>query len=151
MSGRVQHVTSSLPEVLETVLDISAYPRWVCQVTRAEVMSFDSAGHPYEAELSLDAGLVKDVLRLRYELMHAPPVTTVSWALLSAKKLRDLRGRYEITAANSGCDVTYRLSVDLGIPLLTALRRKAEDRIVTVALDDLAREVERRAAGGTGA
>lgn len=145
-----RHVASSVREVLETVLDLPAYPRWTSQVARAEVVTIDAEGRPHEAELALDAGLVKDVLRLRYDVMHTPAGATVSWVLLSASQLRDLRGRYEIAATGAGCDVTYRLTVDPGIPLVAALRRKAEDRIVTVALDDLAREVERRTAGAAG-
>lgn len=132
--------------MLDVVLDIEAYPQWASQITRAEVLSFDDNGVPREAELRMDAGLLKDVLRLRYTVTRASDAATVAWTLVSAKQLRSLEGRYDIATRTGGCDVTYTLTVDPGIPVITALRRKAEQAVISVALDDLAREVHRRCA-----
>lgn len=138
-------VMSADPEtVLATVVDIEAYPRWTSQITRAEVFALDAAGMPSDAELRMDAGLLKDVLRLSYRVTRRGPEAEVAWTLVAAKQLRSLEGSYRIVPAAQGCTVTYTLNVDPGIPIITALRRKAEATVVSVALDDLAREVERR-------
>ena len=127
-------VMSADPEtVLATVVDIEAYPRWTSQITRAEVFALDAAGMPSDAEL-----------RLRYRVTRRGPEAEVAWTLVAAQQLRRLEGSYRIVPAAQGCTVTYTLNVDPGIPIITALRRKAEATVVSVALDDLAREVERR-------
>ena len=42
----------------------------------------------------------------------------------------------------SGTDVTYELSVDLAIPMIGLLKRKAERRLTDTALKDLKKRVE---------
>jgi hypothetical protein len=42
----------------------------------------------------------------------------------------------------SGTDVTYELSVDLMIPMIGLLKRKAERRLTDTALKDLKKRVE---------
>jgi hypothetical protein len=51
-------------------------------------------------------------------------------------------GTYELTATESGTHVTYRLAVDLAIPMIGMLRRKAEKVIIDTALRGLKKRVE---------
>ena len=53
-------------------------------------------------------------------------------------------GSYELEPAGSGTQVTYSLSVELNIPMIGMLRRKAEKIIIDTALKELKRRVEGR-------
>ncbi len=53
-----------------------------------------------------------------------------------------MNGSYTLVAKGSSTDVTYRLAVDLNIPMLGMLKRKAEKVIVDTALRELKKRVE---------
>lgn len=129
--------------VLETVLDVEAYPTWASQFTSAEVMSRDARGWPERAELVMDAGPVKDSLLLRYTVDVGASAAVVSWQLERAQQLAALDGAYALTAlSDESTHVRYEVRVDPGLPLLTALRRKAERVVVETALTDLRNRLE---------
>jgi hypothetical protein len=56
--------------------------------------------------------------------------------------LKSLDGAYKLAPKGSGTDVTYELSVDLMIPMIGLLKRKAERRLTDTALKDLKKRVE---------
>jgi hypothetical protein len=57
--------------------------------------------------------------------------------------LRGLDGSYELTAVKGGAtEVTYRLTVDVKIPMLGLLKRKAEKGIIETALGELKKRAE---------
>ena len=66
----------------------------------------------------------------------------MSWTLVEASVITRLDGSYELAAAGDGTEVTYRLSVDVRIPMLGMLKRKAERVIVDAALKGLRKRVE---------
>ena len=53
-----------------------------------------------------------------------------------------MNGSYTLASQGAGTDVTYRLAVDLTIPMLGMLKRKAEKVIVDTALRELKKRVE---------
>jgi len=68
--------------------------------------------------------------------------TSVRWSLVSSTLLKALDGVYILTPNGSGTDVTYELSVDLMVPMIGLLKRKAERRLTDTALKDLKKRVE---------
>ena len=54
-------------------------------------------------------------------------------------------GSYTLVGDEHGTTVTYALAVDLTIPMIGLLRRKAEKVIIDTALNGLKRRVERSA------
>mgnify|MGYP003377570780 CR=1 FL=1 len=66
----------------------------------------------------------------------------VSWGLVRATVLKAMNGSYTIARDKGGTKVTYRLAVDLNIPMLGMLKRKAEQQIVDTALKELKKRVE---------
>ena len=66
----------------------------------------------------------------------------VSWILVSAQVLKAMNGSYTLEANGAGTAVTYRLSVDVKIPMLGMLKRKAEKVIIDAALKELKKHVE---------
>jgi len=55
------------------------------------------------------------------------------------------RGSYDLRAVGEQTEVTYNLAVDLAIPMLGMLKRKAEKVIMDTALKELKKRVEARA------
>ena len=126
--------------VMDVIADISSYPQWVKEYTETEVLEADEQGYPKVARLVLDAAVLKDTMVLQYE--WPPDHKSVRWSLVSSSLLRALKGAYLLSPNGSGTDVTYELSVDLVIPMIGLLKRKAERRLTDTALKDLKKRVE---------
>jgi ribosome-associated toxin RatA of RatAB toxin-antitoxin module len=126
--------------VLEVIADIDSYPEWISEYKEAEVQERGADGYPKVVRFVMDAGVIKDTLVMSYvwpEDRHS-----LSWTLVSSSLLRSLDGTYRLAPKDSGTDVTYELSVDLAIPILGLLKRKAERRLTDTALKDLKKRVE---------
>ncbi len=97
-------------------------------------------GYPKVVRFVMDAGVIKDTLVMTYEWPKSR--RSLSWTLVSSSLLRSLDGTYRLAAKGSGTDVTYELSVDLAVPMIGLLKRKAERRLTDTALKDLKKRVE---------
>ena len=126
--------------VMDVIADISSYPQWVSEYSQTEVLEADPDGYPKTARLVLDATVLKDTMVLSYD--WPPDHKSVRWHLVSSSLLRSLNGAYRLSPKGSGTDVTYELSVDLLIPMIGLLKRKAERRLTDTALKDLKKRVE---------
>ncbi len=138
------HVDAKPGVVLDVIADFEAYPEWAAEVKRVSVLSEEGDGWADRVEYTLDAGVLKDTYTLDYEWDIADDGTgVVSWSLVRAMVLKAMNGSYTIARDKGGSKVTYRLAVDLNIPMLGMLKRKAEQQIVDTAL----RELKKRAEG----
>ncbi|WNG80052.1 SRPBCC family protein [Mycobacterium sp. ITM-2016-00316] len=126
--------------VMDVIADIGSYPEWVAEYKEAEVLDADGAGNPKTARLVLDAAVLKDTMVLSYD--WPADRQSVTWTLVSSSLLKALQGAYRLSPKGSGTDVTYELSVDLVIPMIGLLKRKAERRLTDTALKDLKKRVE---------
>ncbi|MCV7174677.1 SRPBCC family protein [Mycolicibacterium sphagni] len=126
--------------VMDVIADIGAYPQWVSEYKETEVLDSDELGYPLTARLVLDAAVLKDTMVLSYD--WPADRKSVRWSLVSSSLLRALDGAYTLAPKGSGTDVTYELSVDLVIPMIGLLKRKAERRLTDTALKDLKKWVE---------
>ncbi|MGH3596295.1 MAG: SRPBCC family protein, partial [Mycobacterium sp.] len=121
--------------VMKVIADIGSYPEWVSEYTEAEVLEADSDGYPKVARMVLDTTVLKDTLVFSYD--WPADHRSVRWSLVSSSLLRSLDGAYLLTSKGSGTDVTYELTVDLAMPMIGLLKRKAERRLTDTALKDL--------------
>ena len=129
--------------VLDVIADFPAYPKWAGEVKETQVLSEEGDGWPDQVEFTLDAGVIKDTYVLAYEWdIDENGVGVVSWGLVRATMLKAMNGSYTLADNGAGTDVTYRLSVDVTIPMLGMLKRKAEKVIVDTALKELKKRVE---------
>lgn len=126
--------------VMKVIADIGAYPEWVSEYKEAQVLKSDADGYPLIARLVLDAGIVKDTMVLDY--VWSADRRTVSWSLSSSSLLRALDGEYRLATKGTGTEVVYELSVDLMVPIIGLLKRKAERRLTDSALKDLKKRAE---------
>ncbi len=126
--------------VMDAIADIGSYPEWVSEYKETEVLEADDEGYPKVARMVLDALGLRDTMVFAYE--WPPDRSSLRWTLVSSSMLRALEGAYHLSPKGSGTDVTYELSVDLIIPMIGLLKRKAERRLIDAALKDLKKRVE---------
>jgi ribosome-associated toxin RatA of RatAB toxin-antitoxin module len=131
-------------DVLDVIADFDAYPEWTGAVRSAQVLEEDEDGWARQVRFVLDAGALRDTYTLAYTWDVAEDGTgTVAWTLVEASILKAMDGSYRLRASSDGTEVTYTLSVEVRMPMLGMLRRKAEKTIIDTAL----RELKKRAEG----
>jgi ribosome-associated toxin RatA of RatAB toxin-antitoxin module len=126
--------------VMDVIADIGSYPDWIAEYQETEVLEIDAEGYPKTARLVLDASVLKDTMVFAY--IWPADHKSVTWSLVSSSLLKSLDGAYRLAPKGSGAEVTYELSVDLVIPMIGLLKRKAERRLIDSALKDLKKRVE---------
>ncbi|MGE9808025.1 MULTISPECIES: SRPBCC family protein [unclassified Janibacter] len=137
-------INAPAADVIDVIADFEAYPEWAKEVKNVEVLGEDGGGWADRVTFTLDAGAVKDTYTLEYDWAIAEDGTgEVSWNLVEATMLKQLDGAYRLEAQSEDSTlVTYVLTVDIKIPMLGMLKRKAEKMIVDTALKDLKKRVE---------
>ena len=127
-------------EVMEVIGDFEAYPRWAKGVQTADVVKEGPEGWAEQVFFSLDVSPIKDEYTLAYVWDGYDEVT---WTLVSGKMLRALDGAYTLKdLGNGSTEVTYRLALDVSIPLIGMLKRKGEKILIDTALKGLKKRVE---------
>ncbi len=131
--------------VMAVIADFPAYPQWAKGVTTADVVSsYDAAdpaarGRAREVFFALDVSPIKDEYTLHYDWDGDRQVT---WTLVEGKMLRSMDGAYELRERGGSTDVTYRLTLDVNVPLIGMLKRKGEKILIDTALKGLKKRVE---------
>lgn len=133
-------IDASPAEVMAVIADFAAYPAWTGEVKEIEVLETAENGRAAQVRLLLDAGAIRDEHVLAYTWDDD---REVSWTLVKSQMLRSLDGSYALAPANGGgTEVTYQLAVDVKIPMLGMIKRKAEKVIIDRALAGLKKRVE---------
>ena len=127
-------------DVMAVIADFEAYPEWTGAVKRAEIRKSGPGGRAAEVWFDLDAGAVKDQYILAYTWKGD---SEVRWDLVEAKQiLKSMDGSYLLEDNGDGTTtVTYQLAVDVKIPMLGMIKRKAEKVIIDTALKELKKRV----------
>lgn len=127
--------------IMAVIADFAAYPEWAGAVKTADVTERGEDGQAAEVVFGLDAGAFKDTYTLAYD--WAPDGLAVHWHLTKGLMQKAQRGSYVLVPTGASTSVTYTLSVELAIPMIGMLRRKAEKIIIDQALRELKKRVER--------
>jgi ribosome-associated toxin RatA of RatAB toxin-antitoxin module len=136
-------IDSAPGNVLEVIADFERYPEWAGAVKQAEVLQQQSDGRASRVRFTLDAGAVRDTYSLNYTWdVAADGSGELSWKLDESGVMKAMDGSYRLTPVGAGTQVTYTLAIDLRIPMLGMLRRKAEKTIIDTALTELKKHVE---------
>ncbi len=146
MAARTESSTvidASPARVLDVIADFERYPEWAAQVKQVRVLAEEGDGWADQVEFTLDAGAIKDTYVLDYDWEVGEDGTgVVSWMLVRATVLKALNGSYTLAAEGARTRLTYRLSVDVTIPMLGVLKRKAEKVVIETALSELRKRAE---------
>ncbi|WP_110205090.1 SRPBCC family protein [Nocardioides daejeonensis] len=126
--------------VMAVIADFAAYPEWAKGVRTADVRRSTADGRGEQVYFELDVPPIKDEYTLAYIWDGDRQVT---WTLVEGKMLRALNGAYVLRdLGGSRTEVTYRLSLDVSIPLIGMLKRKGEKILIDTALKGLKKRVE---------
>jgi ribosome-associated toxin RatA of RatAB toxin-antitoxin module len=126
-------------QVMAVIVDFEAYPAWAQGMKAAEVRTRDGSGRAETVRFDLEATPIKDSYSLAYTYSGDE---VLRWTLAEGGMLRAMEGSYELVGSAAGTQVTYKLSVDVAIPMIGLLRRKAEKVIIDTALKGLKKRVE---------
>jgi ribosome-associated toxin RatA of RatAB toxin-antitoxin module len=133
-------IEGSPSQVMDVIADFDSYPQWATGVKTAEVVSQLPDGRAEKVFFKLDVSPIRDEYTLAYVWSGNDQVT---WVLDQGKMLRALDGAYVLADLGNGTtEVTYRLSLDVSIPLIGMLKRKGEKILIDAALKGLKKRVE---------
>jgi uncharacterized membrane protein len=136
-----QSITVDAPaaQVMAVIADFPAYPQWVAAAKQVEVVENGAGGRAKRVHFVLDAGAVKDDYVLDYTWEGD---RKVSWTLVTGQMQKRQEGSYTLEETDGRTEVTYRITIDLTIPMLGMIKRKAEKVILDTALKELKKRVE---------
>jgi hypothetical protein len=136
-----QSITVDAPaaDVMAVIADFPAYPEWVAAAKRVEVLETGDDGRARQVHFVLDAGAIKDDYVLDYTWDGD---RSVSWTLVKGQMQRRQEGSYTLVETDGRTEVTYTITIDLSIPMLGMIKRKAEKVILDTALKELKKRVE---------
>ena len=127
-------------DVMAVIADFESYPEWAKGVQTAEVTAAGTGDRAEQVYFALDVSPIKDEYTLEY-VWHGD--REVTWTLVEGKMLRSLDGAYVLRdLGNGSTEVTYRLALDVSIPLIGMLKRKGEKILIDTALKGLKKRVE---------
>ena len=133
-------IEAGRPQIMAVIADFRAYPEWAEGITAADILAAGDDGRPERVRITLEAGPIKDTYVLGYDWDGDE---AVHWHLVErGTMLTGMTGAYRLAERDGATEVTYELAVDVRVPMIGMVRRKAEKRIIDTALKGLKRRVE---------
>lgn len=128
-------------DIMAAIADFESYPEWVDGIRSAEVRGRDHRGRGTEVAFEFSAMGFTARYTLAYD--YADQDAGVSWTSTEASgAVREIEGEYVLEPLNGDTEVTYRLAVDVAVPVPGFLKRRADRQAVSTALEGLKRRVE---------
>ncbi|MGI5168684.1 SRPBCC family protein [Spirillospora sp. CA-253888] len=128
-------------EIMAVIADLPAYPTWANGIRDFQVLETGADGRAATARMTIDASPFSDTVGLAYT--WGEDDEWVRWELTEkGSVVTSLHGSYLLAEGKDGTVVTYELAVDIRMPVIGMLKRKAEKRITDLALKGLKRRVE---------
>lgn len=138
--GRIE-IDAAPQEILEAIADFGSYPDWVDGIRSAEVRSRDGQGRGTEVAYEFAAMGFTASYTLAYE--YAEDGTGLTWTTTEAAgAVKDVAGEYVLERRDGDTEVTYRLAVQLNVPVPGFLKRRADRTAIRTALGGLKKRVE---------
>jgi ribosome-associated toxin RatA of RatAB toxin-antitoxin module len=125
--------------IMGVIADFESYPEWSTAIKQVTVDEVGDDGRGAKATFTLDAGVLKDTYTLAYTWDGDDQV---DWRLVKGTTMKSQEGSYELRETGDATEVTYRLAVDLKVPMLGMFKRKAEKMIMDTALKGLKKRAE---------
>lgn len=134
-------VSAPLEEVAAKLTAIAGYPEWLSSIKKVEVIESDTEGRATKADVSIDAGVMKDRATLSYDWSKAPQEITFS--IDDADLMTTMDGKYTLKALDADTTlVTYELGVELSLPVPRMMVSKTEKTTIDQALKELQAQFE---------
>ncbi len=135
-------VVSAAPAACyEVVGDVERYPSWAADVKTVHVQERDDEGRPKLVTFRAAAFGRSTSYTLAYDYSAAPRV--LAWRQIAGDLTSKLDGSYTFEpSGDGGTDISYTLDVELRVPLPGFIKRRAQSRIMHIALASLKSRVE---------
>lgn len=129
-------VDAPLADVASRLSNVAEYPQWLSSIKKVEVTQSDDQGRVLKANVSIDAGVMKDRATLDYDWSGAP--AEISFSLDEADLMTAMDGKYILKAIDGDTtEVTYQLGVELSMPVPRMMIAKTEKATIDSALAEL--------------
>lgn len=134
-------IEAPIAEVAAKLTAIADYPQWLTSIKKVEVVESDDQGRAIKANVSVDAGVMKDRATLIYDWSAAP--AEISFSLDEADLMTAMDGKYTLKAIDADTTlVTYQLGVELSLPVPRMMISKTEKSTIDQALKELQAQFE---------
>ncbi|MFM6941032.1 MAG: SRPBCC family protein [Candidatus Planktophila sp.] len=134
-------IEAPIAEVAAKLIAIAEYPQWLTSIKKVEVVESDDQGRALKANVSVDAGVMKDRATLSYDWSAAP--AEISFSLDEADLMTAMDGKYTLKAIDADTTmVTYQLGVELSLPVPRMMISKTEKSTIDQALKELQAQFE---------
>ena len=121
--------------------DVERYPAWAADVKAVHVDERDGEGRPTLVTFRAAAFGRSTSYTLAYDYAAAPH--RIAWRQVAGDLTSKLDGSYSFEpAGDGGTEVAYTLEVELRVPLPGFIKRRAQSRIMHIALASLKSRVE---------
>jgi uncharacterized membrane protein len=125
------------------IIDYETFPSWQGAVVDTEVLDWDAKGRGKRVRLFIDAKVrkVDYTLDYRYEQPER-----IEWDFVEGNGISAADGHYLFEdLGNDRTRATYKLGLEVGIPLPGPVARRAHKSTLKGSVEDLRKEAERRA------
>jgi ribosome-associated toxin RatA of RatAB toxin-antitoxin module len=124
--------------VLQVIRDLEAYPEWTNGISKVVIDTPGKDG-PATASFTMSQSGVSD----EYTLDYAWKADGVSWTMTGpSKMMKSQKGSYQLAERGDETTVTYLLTLELKLPMIGLMKRKAEKMIIESALKELKKRAE---------
>ena len=129
----------------DAIVDFETYPDWQQAVLRTEVLERYENGFGKLVSLHVDAAVREVSYVLRY--FHDRP-RRLWWDFVEGDGVEHIEGEYLFEPVEGGLrtHATYRLGVDVGIPVPGFIARRLNESVMRRSIEETRAESERRAA-----
>jgi polyketide cyclase/dehydrase/lipid transport protein len=126
------------------ITDYETFPSWQGAVVDVEVLDWDSQGRGKRVRLYIDAKVRKVDYTLDYRYDEPE---RIEWDFVEGNGINDADGHYLFEdLGGDRTRATYKLGLEVGIPLPGPVARRAHKSTLKGSVEDLKREAEKRAA-----
>jgi Polyketide cyclase / dehydrase and lipid transport len=137
-------IDAPIETCFEAIIDYETFPSWQGAVVDTEVLDWDSKGRGKRVRLFVDAKVRKVDYTLDYS--YDQP-TRIEWDFVEGNGINGADGHYLFEdLGGHRTRATYKLGLEVGIPLPGPVARRAHKTTLKGSVEDLKKEAERRAA-----
>src|SRR4051812_40390717 len=137
-------INAPIETCFAAIIDYETFPKWQGAVVDTEVLDWDSKGRGKRVRLFVDAKVRKVDYTLDYS--YEAPVR-IEWDFVEGNGINGADGHYLFEdLGGDRTRATYKLGLEVGIPLPGPVARRAHKTTLKGSVEDLKKEAERRAA-----
>ena len=142
-------IEAPIETCFEAIVDYESFPAWQGAVVSTEVIDRHKDGLGKQVSLVVDAKVRKVDYTLDYRYERP---TRIEWDFVEGNGINDADGHYLFESlGDDRTRATYKLGLEVGIPLPGPVARRAHKQTLKGSVEDLKREAERRATAEEGA